>query len=289
MIARLLVLAGALALAGCGQPAPDPARDWPDPSPALWQVTGEHGEKAWLFGTIHALPDGVEWRTPAFEQAFAASGVLMVEIGDLDNSSAATEAFAEFSTTDGLPALSERVPLDDRPALLDAMRKAGMENADFWDTETWAAALILGNAVRESETGNGVDRALLGGGKPVQALETFAAQFARFDRLAEPEQRQLLVNTSREAKRGSTEARVTAWLTGDLSSLEGLVDSELSGAPALRAALLSERNAYFAARIVETMERGKAPFVAVGAGHMVGSDGLPTLLAARGYAVKRLE
>ena len=289
MIARLLVLAGALALAGCGQPAPDPARDWPDPSPALWQVTGEHGEKAWLFGTIHALPDGVEWRTPAFEQAFAASGVLMVEIGDLDNSSAATEAFAEFSTTDGLPALSERVPLDDRPALLDAMRKAGMENADFRDTETWAAALILGNAVRESETGNGVDRALLDGGKPVQALETFAAQFARFDRLAEPEQRQLLVNTAREAQRGSTEARVTAWLTGDLSALEGLVDSELSGAPALRAALLSERNAYFAARIVETMERGKAPFVAVGAGHMVGSDGLPTLLAARGYAVKRVQ
>ena len=90
----LLALASVLALAACGEPAREA---WPEPSPALWQVTGRNGEKAWLFGTIHALPDGAEWRTPALERAFAESDLLMVEIGDLGNSSAAAEAFDTFA------------------------------------------------------------------------------------------------------------------------------------------------------------------------------------------------
>jgi uncharacterized protein YbaP (TraB family) len=281
----LLALAGALALAACGEPA----RDWPEPSPALWEVSGEHGEKAWLFGTIHALPDGVEWRTPEFERAFAASELLMVEIGDLDDSRAAAQAFEEFATTPGMPALTARARLEDRPAVGALMVRAGMDDADFWDTETWAAALILANAVRESETGNGVDRDLLEEGKPVEALETFAAQFARFDRLSEAEQRQFLAAVAREAGHENTEAQAEAWLTGDLAALASRVERELNAQPALREALLVDRNDYFAARIVATIEEGREPFVAVGAGHMLGPDGLPALLAERGYAVRRVQ
>ena len=281
----LLALAGALALAGCGEPA----REWPEPSPALWEVSGRNGEKAWLFGTIHALPDGVEWRTPAFEQAFAEARLLMVEIGDLGNSRAAARAFEEFATTPGMPALSARTAPADRSAVDALMDHAGMDDADFWDTETWAAALILANAVRESEIGNGVDRDLLDQGKPVEALETFAAQFARFDRLSEADQRRFLAAVAREARREDAEAQAEAWLTGDLPALESRVERELGSQPALRRALLTDRNAYFAARIVGTMEKGRAPFVAVGAGHMLGPGGLPAELAERGYTVRRLQ
>ena len=75
MIARLLALAGALALAGCGAPE----REWPAPSPALWEVTGADGARGWLFGTIHALPDGVEWRTPALDEALTQAATLVVD------------------------------------------------------------------------------------------------------------------------------------------------------------------------------------------------------------------
>jgi uncharacterized protein YbaP (TraB family) len=285
VIDRLLALVAALALAACAEPA----RDWPAPSPALWEVSGRNGEKAWLFGTIHALPDGAEWRTPAFEQAFAASDLLMVEIGDLDDSRAAARAFAEFAKTPGLPALTARAAREDRPAVDSLMQRAGMDNADFWDTETWAAALILANAVRESETGNGVDRDLLDEGKPVQALETFAAQFARFDRLSEAEQRQFLAAVARQAARDEEGAQATAWLTGDLAALMSSVERELKAQPVLRQELLVDRNTYFAARIAATIEEGRAPFVAVGAGHMLGPEGLPALLTARGYTVARVQ
>jgi uncharacterized protein YbaP (TraB family) len=213
----------------------------------------------------------------------------MVEIGDLGNARAAAEAFDTFATAQNLPALSTRAAPADRPALLALMERAGMDDADFWNTETWAAALILGNAARESETGNGVDRDLLDDGKPVGALETFAAQFARFDRLDEPAQRALLASMARDVARERTDARVTAWLTGDLAKLAAEMDGALLDQPALRETLLTERNDYFAARIVEAIEGRREPFVAVGAGHMLGSEGLPALLAARGYTVTRIQ
>jgi uncharacterized protein YbaP (TraB family) len=283
---RLPALAAALALAACGT---EPAPDTPEPSPALWELSGRHGEKAWLFGTIHALPDGAEWRTPAFERAFAASDLVMVEIGDLGNSSSAAKAFNTFAETQGLPALSVRLAPADRPALVKLMQRAGMDDADFWDLETWAAALILASATRESDPGNGVDRDLLDDGKPVEALETFAGQFARFDALDETAQRELLAGIVREAESGEADERVGAWLTGDLAELEEEMEDAFLRQRALRETLLVERNEYFAARIVETIEERHTPFVAVGAGHMLGPDGLPALLAARGYTVRRIQ
>jgi uncharacterized protein YbaP (TraB family) len=284
-VRTFLAALAALALASCAEPA----RVWPEPSPALWEVSGHNGEKAWLFGTIHALPDGVEWRTPKFERAFADAGVLMVEIGNLGDAREATEVFDRFARTQGLPALSSRVPSEDRPALETLMERAGMDDADFWDTETWAAALVLGNAARESDPGNGVDRDLLDDGKRVQALETYAAQFTRFDELDEPAQRALLAAVAREAQRDQDEERAIAWLTGDVDALARQVDGSLAASPVLRQELVTERNELFAGRIVAAIESRQAPFVAVGAGHMLGPDGLPALLAARGYTVRRVQ
>ena len=68
MIRAVLALFLALALAACGQEAE--RTDLPAPNPALWQVTAPDGKPAgWLFGTIHALPEGAKWRTPAIDKA----------------------------------------------------------------------------------------------------------------------------------------------------------------------------------------------------------------------------
>ena len=285
MIRALLALAGALWLTSCGEPE----RDWPEPSPALWEVSGRNGEKAWLFGTVHALPDGVEWRTETFERRWDEADLLVVEIGNLGASGEAAKAFKRLGTTQGLPALSARVGAADRPALQAMMQQAGMDDADFWDTETWAAALILADAARESEPGNGVDRALLGEGKPVQALESFVMQFARFDGLDEAEQRGLLASIAREAQGDGQEELVEAWLTGNLAALQAEMDGSFLASPVLRRELLVERNELFGGRIVELMERRYRPFVAVGAAHMLGAEGLPALLAARDYTVRRIQ
>jgi uncharacterized protein YbaP (TraB family) len=59
--------------------------------------------------------------------------------------------------------------------------------------------------------------------------------------------------------------------------------------PDLRAALFTGRNRSWSARIAAMLARGEHPFVAVGAAHMAGADGLPAMLAAAGYRVTRVQ
>ena len=286
MISRLLLaLAGALALAGCG----GPARDWPDPSPALWEVTGPEGAQGWLFGTIHSLPEGARWRTPAVDEAFASSSLLVVEVAELGRSDEAGAIFRRLATTPGLPPLTQRVPPAERPALAAFLDRAGMDEDAFSETESWGAALILANSARRSDSGNGADRALIAEASRVEGLESFEEQYAAFDRLPAAEQADLLAGLAADAEGDFEDRRVTAWLTGDMAALERDSSGGILADPELREALQLSRTRAWAARVGDLLERGERPFVAVGAGHMWGDEGLPALLAARGYAVRRVQ
>ena len=286
MISRLLLaLAGALALAGCG----GPARDWPNPSSALWEVTGPEGAQGWLFGTIHSLPESARWRTPAVDEAFASSSLLVVEVAELGRSDEAGAIFRRLATTPGLPPLTQRVPPAERPALAAFLDRAGMDEDAFSETESWGAALILANSVRRSDSGNGADRALIAEAARVEGLESFEEQYAAFDRLPAAEQADLLAGLAADAEGDFEDRRVTAWLTGDMAALERDSSAGILADPELREALQLSRTRAWAARVGDLLERGERPFVAVGAGHMWGDEGLPALLAARGYAVRRVQ
>ena len=65
-----LAVAALVTLSSCDRGAPAIAYDWPAPSPPFYEISNANGEvEGWMLGTIHALPDGVNWRTPAIDQA----------------------------------------------------------------------------------------------------------------------------------------------------------------------------------------------------------------------------
>ena len=274
-----------LALAACGAPA----RNWPKPSPALWEVTGPKGEHGWLFGTIHSLPEGAKWRTEAVDKALAQSNVLVVEIADLGDAAAAKRAFDKLATTPGLPLLSQRVPAVDRPALAAFLDKAGLDDGAFPHTETWGAAMILANSVRQRDPASGVDRALLAGARRVEGLETFEEQYGVFDALPAGEQADLLLALAKEADGKPEDKEATEWLKGDLAGLERDSATGVLAYPGLREALQTARNRRWAGRIAQLLASRALPFVAVGEGHMFGAENLPALLEARGYTVRRVQ
>lgn len=292
LLEALLATAATLLLAACGAPDERAPRDWPAPSPALWSVTAPGGGEGWLLGTIHALPAGLAWRSPALERALAQSDVLVVEVAELDDAEAAAAAFARRARSPGLPPLLARLPPDERPALAAALDAAGLAERDFAATESWAAALSIANTLRRHDPANGVDRALIAGarvqGRPVIGLETLDGQFALFDALPPPAQARLLAAVPVEADSVAQDARVAAWLVGDLAALEREAEAGLLADPDLRERLQLARNRAWAARIAALIERGERPFVAVGAAHLLGEEGVPALLAARGFAVQRV-
>ncbi len=280
------LLAGALlALAGCG----GQADGWPAPSPALWEVSGPGGQQAWLFGTIHALPDGVKWRTGKVDDALGRSSVLVVEIADLSDAKAAQSTFYRLSTTPGLPPLTQRVPAADRAAVKALLNQAGLADDDFPATETWGAAMILGNRVSRGDPANGVDRKLIAKAKRVEGLETFAQQYGVFDRLPQAEQADLLLATARDAQGNGEDKEAREWLTGNVAALQRDADGTVLAYPGLREALQIGRNLAWDKRIEQLLADGEKPFVAVGAAHMFGQQGLPALLMAHGYTVRRVE
>lgn len=275
-----LWLALLLALGACTRPEPA--------SPALWQVSGPHGETGWLFGTIHALPRPVDWRSEIVERALARSDRLVVEVARMD---AAPAAFAELSRSPGLPPLDQRLPAATRPVFAKLARAHGLKPSELSQLETWAAALMVQQALARDagvDGGNGIDRALVSSypGR-VEELEGAAAQLAIFDRLPEPAQRALLAAVLQDQNAG--DAIFAGWARGDLAPIEAETERGFLGNPDLRAALLSDRNRAWAGRIDALLKARAHPFVAVGAAHMAGSGGLPALLAARGWQVTRIQ
>lgn len=281
-VAALAALA--LALAGC---SPEPQ----EASPALWRVEGTEGQSGWLFGTIHSAPQPVRWETPAVRSALGQAGAIVVEVGNLSDESGVSRTFADLARSPAQPPLSLRISAPDRPALGALLKKAGYREGDFTAMDTWAAALTLANAGEDqSWARNGIDRAIIAkaSGRPVIELEGASQQLGLFDSLPEHEQRDLLTEVVREAAQPDRDITAT-WRAGDMAAIEKETRTGLLADPELRAVLFTGRNRRWTVRVAEQVRAGRRPFVAVGAAHMAGPEGLPALLARQGFTVTRIQ
>lgn len=292
MMTRLLTLFALLLVAACGEaPAPQPPSG---KGPALWTVERD-GLKGWLFGTIHVLPKGVAWETPAIRQAMAEADRLVLEAADLQDEQKTLSLFESMGRSPGLPPLEQRVPANDAPELDRIMADGGTNTQLLSGYESWAAAMLLSAASQQSlgvSQSDGVEPVLIAtfrkAGKPIGGLETVGRQFGAFDTLPESAQQKLLVQTIHEAKgmKALYDRILTAWVKGDMDAIakEDRIGEQPD--PQVEEAILTARNRDW----VKAMEpiRGR-PFIAVGAGHLTGDGNLIAMLEAKGYKVTRVQ
>ncbi len=282
----------ALLLSGCGKD-PEPVKP-EGPYPALWEIVGDDRRaEGWLFGTIHALPDDTPWRSPRLSAISREADLLVVEVANLDDGAELSKLFEQMAFDHPAGPIAKRID----PALrneFDALLvKAKVRRSYFDPMESWAAALALAQVAQPAEAENGADRTLLADfDKPrIVELEGARAQLAIFDALPETEQRDLLdavLEESRDYAEGA-DTLARAWLSGDTERLAELTHEGILADPELERALLTRRNAAWAAKIENLLSARDRPLIAVGAGHLLGPEGLPALLEARGYTVRRIE
>ncbi|ALE16404.1 lipoprotein, putative [Altererythrobacter epoxidivorans] len=293
MIHRLALMLAVLLCLGACQDEPGGGYTG-GASPILFEVADADGEtKAWLFGTIHSLPDDTEWRTDKLDEAIGNADSLIVEIAALEDSAALFDIYRRLSVTPGQPDIGLKVTADRRPALFSLIDEAGYRPRDFQSLETWAVALNLAQVFDTGEPENGADRAMIHAfkGRPIHEFEGVEKQLGIFDQLPEKEQQDLLAAVVEEADtRSADPARLQrAWLSGDIKVLEEATTEGMLADPELRQALLVDRNRDWLSQLIKRLDQGQRPLVAVGAAHLVGPDGLPALLERQGYTVSRVQ
>lgn len=265
--------------------------------PGLWRLS-DADTTIYLFGTIHVLPKGYVWRTPAVEAALAASRELMIEVADSGDKDNVRAVFAELATSPGLVPVTERVPAKKRPRLSSMLKTLGRTPAQMTPYESWAVSLILVGAMLKDvglEPQSGVEEQLTAlftaAKKPISGLETTREQLGFFDRLSENAQRFLLVSMIDGGAKQSQQfdAMVAAWRSGNDKAISATFDRELKSSPELLSALLSQRNANWTDQLVKRLGASGTVFVAVGAGHLAGKQSLQSMLIARGLQVTRVQ
>jgi uncharacterized protein YbaP (TraB family) len=286
------IVATAAAFSPLAAKTPAPAK------PAMW-VLSDADTTIYLFGTIHLLPKGTQWRTAAFDQAATSASDLVVEtVIDEANPMAAAAEMMKMAVSPNLPPLLERVPADKRAKLTEVAAKTGVPMAVFDRLETWGAAFImLGVTMQELglDPKSGVESALktefATAKKPVGQLETNAEQFGFFDTLPEKAQREFLESVLDDPAKGKKQYddMLSVWTRGDVKAMGETFNAEFAKSPELRENLLRRRNANWNGWLQRRLATPGTTLVAVGAGHLSGSDSVIAMLEKGGYKVKRVQ
>lgn len=265
-------------------------------TPALWKVADED-TTIYLFGTVHALPEGIEWYHGPLAEAFGSSDILVTEIEMTPESMAATQnlvmtkgVLPEGETLRGL--LSD----EQRTAYEAALARVDLPAHAFDRFEPWYGAMMMTmlpllkqgysldagvEKVLEAKAGDGLERG---------ALETVEEQLSIFDSLPQEAQIAFLMETvdAVDEIKAMLDAMVAEWAEGDAAELARLMNEGMTD-PVLAERLLYARNANWAKWIDERLDTPGTVFVAVGAGHLAGEQSVQDKLAELGIETARVQ
>lgn len=257
----------------------------------LWEVSKPGIVASHLFGTIHSEdPEVTQLGSPVqavFESARSVVLEVLLDTGAMQHSSGAM-LLLDGRTLPGIIGAG---------LFSEAARAAssrGIPEPVLEHMKPWAVAVTLSMPL--PETGQVLDRVLyeaaLQANKPVHGLESIREQLDVFDTLPEADQILLLRDALENfAELDALHAELLqAYKRRDLGALLAIVEASLETgdrqlADAFQRRLIGDRNRLMVERMQPFLEQGRA-FVAVGALHLPGPDGLLQLLQQRGYSVR---
>jgi uncharacterized protein YbaP (TraB family) len=247
---------------------------------------------------VHLLSKDYYPLSPALDAAFRECDLLVEELhfGQM----AAVESQMMILMRGMLPAgqtLDKVVTPATFKLVSDRVKALGMPIEPLTRFKPWALALTLLGLEWQAagfDAELGLDKHFydqaVAAGKEIQGLETIEFQISRFDEMTMEEQDRLLASTMSEleTEKAAVTTLADAWKAGDAPTVEKIVLQELKKEPRMYQRLLVERNNNWMPKIEALFSRRSRAFVVVGAAHLVGSDGLLSMLKAKGYTVEQL-
>ena len=266
-----------------------------DQHAVLFRVEKAGVPPSWLFGTVHVADPRVTHLSQPISDAYTSSDHIYTEVR-LDFGVMMEMAKTVLRPEGDL--LSDHIDKAHYEKLLPALAARQYPEVATRRLYTWAAAMLMVAPVKE--TGQlPLDLMLakmsVEGGKDYQGLETIAEQLSLFQAIPEDKQRALLYSLLDHPEEAAAQLKqlIDAYVKRDLPDvlkLEEEPDTTMSAADAkwfehwLKYPMLLERNHRFIDRLKDPLTTGNA-FIAIGALHLPGNEGVVNLLRQAGYTV----
>ena len=270
------------------------------PRPLLWKVS-DGDNSIYLLGSFHLLKPGDYPLAASTDAAFEDAEQVVFELSpaEMADPAGAARMGQAAIRTDGTT-LQQSLPAESWKKLQAFATRRGLPLANFQAMEAWYVSLVVSVTEMQAlglDPELGLDKHFADragkAGKPTRGLETFDQQIALFDGMSADEQRQALEDTLEEAAemQGEINRMHALWRSGDAEALFEATGAELKAEyPALYDRLNRDRNRAWLPRLSAMLddESSDDTLVVVGALHLLGDDGVVTLLRAKGYQVERL-
>jgi uncharacterized protein YbaP (TraB family) len=262
----------------------------------LWRIS-KGGRDSYLYGTVHVAKLDWAFPGPLTQKALRGSDTVALEIDmlDPDMQRRLVEGLRAQDSAALPEAVQQRLDRRIQAECLPDKALAGLS------PELQVATLMSIIGRRDGlDPAFGIDTVLAGWGhaskKTVVSLETPELQMKTLQMPSAAETLEFVESALDELESGRaapTLVRVAkVWADSDLAALQTYESwCECMKTAADRAAMarmLDERNPGMADSIAALHAQGKKVFAAVGSLHMVGPQGLPALMAQRGFKVERV-
>jgi uncharacterized protein YbaP (TraB family) len=313
--AEMPVCAGKDMLAGIAAERPQAyaqmraeAAAMPNGKGLLWRIEKEGAAPSFLLGTMHVSDPRVVTLSTAAQAAFDHAKTVVIETTDVLDQAKMGEAmlkrpellmFTDATTLPGLMSEEERKLAD------EALARRGLSLTSVQKMKPWIVAALVSMPACELARKNAgapvLDIKLAeeakAAGKQVKGLETMIDQLEAMASLPMDLHVQGLLETLRLGDEidDLTETMVRIYESGETGLFWPFFETvmppgadEAESYAAFQEAMVDARNRHMAEAARPILDEGGA-FVAVGALHLAGKDGLVALLRKDGYAVEAVE
>lgn len=265
--------------------------------PAMWKASDEDSE-IWLFGSIHVLGEDAEWETPALDAALEAAQLYFYETPTDEAAQAAMQPLImQYGLNEPGKTLSSYLTDKENALLEEVAGELGLQVDQIQPLKPWLANLqIAMMAIQQAgyNPQSGVEMSLAPATPDEQErfFETAEEQIRFFADLDMDVQTDALVASLKQLKEDPEmfDRMVASWLEGDVDALAEIFNSDMKEqSPEVYEALIVNRNKAWVEDIRKLMDGDENAVIIVGAGHLVGQDGVPAMLEAEGVTVERVQ
>jgi hypothetical protein len=263
--------------------------------PPVW-VVKDHDATMVIFGSVHVLPPGTDWRPPELKEALAEADQVWFEapMGPDGLAEATKDAVARGYLPEG-QTLRAMLSKSGRERLAETAKLLGVPVEQFDSLEPWFAEVLIQDGLFKVigvDGADGVEQQLWAGLSPTArrvTLETPAEQIGFFADSPMAEQLASLEQTLKDAPhaRRDYDKLLKAWMDGDVKGLEkDVLDPLKKDTPGLFDRVVTQRNARWVQAIDARLKQKGETVMVVGMGHLIGPGGVPARLRAQGLEVE---